>query len=306
MNQQPGIKYVQHKEIDKLKWDSCIGTSDNSLIYAYSFYLDAMAQNWDALVLDDYKLVMPLTWKKKMGISYLYQPFITAQLGVFGQNLSDEIITAFLQTIPSKFRLVEISLNSGNVFSIPVSSISNRINYTLDLQKPYEALYQQYRENCRRNIKKANQLGAVVLKDFAVEQVIQLATHQMVNNGENISENLDRFRRLYTFLHQKKAAITYGISINNQLLASCVFFIFAKKAYYILVGNHPNGKTIGASHALIDAFIKDYAEREMLLDFEGSDIRNVAFFYSGFGASQEIYPSLKLNRLPIYLRWLKR
>ena len=46
-----------------------------------------------------------------------------------------------------------------------------------------------------------------------------------------------------------------------------------------MVGNHPDGKTIGASHALIDAFIKDHADQNFILDFEGSDIRNLAFFY---------------------------
>ena len=102
-------------------------------------------------------------------------------------------------------------------------------------------------------------------------------------------------------------AVTYGIlSAQNELVASCVFFFSHKRAYYILVGNHPNGKTIGASHALIDAFIKDHAGKNILLDFEGSDIRNLAFFYSSFGAVEEKYAALQLNRLPFYLKWLKK
>jgi hypothetical protein len=72
------------------------------------------------------------------------------------------------------------------------------------------------------------------------------------------------------------------------------------------VGNHPNGRTLGASHALIDAFIQDHAQQDMVLDFEGSDIRNLAFFYSSFGAVAELYPAFRLNRLPFWLRWLKR
>jgi hypothetical protein len=44
----------------------------------------------------------------------------------------------------------------------------------------------------------------------------------------------------------------------------------------------------------------------MLLDFEGSDIPNLAFFYSSFGAVNQAYPALKINRLPFYLKWLKR
>ena len=73
-----------------------------------------------------------------------------------------------------------------------------------------------------------------------------------------------------------------------------------------MVGNHPDGKTIGASHALIDAFIKDHAGQDLILDFEGSDIRNLAFFYESFGATIEIYPALKINKLPWYARLLKK
>ncbi|HQW43835.1 MAG TPA: hypothetical protein PLX74_06630, partial [Chitinophagaceae bacterium] len=86
----------------------------------------------------------------------------------------------------------------------------------------------------------------------------------------------------------------------------CIFFFSHQRAYYILVGNSPNGKTIGASHMLIDAFIKDYAGKNIALDFEGSDIPSLAFFYSSFGAVHETYPALKINRLPFYLKWMKK
>ena len=143
-------------------------------------------------------------------------------------------------------------------------------------------------------------------KDFDAEKVIELAIQQMRSQGKEIEENVDRFRKLYQQLHTKQMATTYGIvSATNELLASCVFFFSHKRAYYILVGNHPNGKTIGASHALIDAFIKDNAGKNMLLDFEGSDIPSLAHFYSSFGAVNEIYAGIKLNRLPFYLKWIK-
>ncbi len=63
---------------------------------------------------------------------------------------------------------------------------------------------------------------------------------------------------------------------------------------------------MGASHALIDAFIKDHAGSNLLLDFEGSDIRNLAFFYSSFGATDEKYPAVRVNNLPWYCKWMKK
>ena len=296
------IQYLTRSQIDTGKWDQCIDKAANGRIYAYVVYLDTMSANWDALVLNDYEAVMPLTWNSKYGISYLYQPFLAAQLGVLGK--AD--VQAFIKAIPAQFRYIDIYLNSANISSFDKDSVQLRDNYILNLNQSYENLYAAYRENIRRNIKKAKQAGCSVVKDFDVETVINLASTQMYLHDKNVEENIGRFRRLYKLLHAEHKATTYGISLHGEVIASCVFFYSHQRAYYILVGNHPNGKTIGASHALIDAFITDHAGQVLLLDFEGSDIRNLAFFYSSFGATQEIYPALKINRLPFYIKWLKK
>ncbi|MER3497818.1 MAG: hypothetical protein C4308_03865 [Chitinophagaceae bacterium] len=301
------IQYLQQQEIDKQKWDDCINEAENGLIYAYSFYLDHMAGHWDALVLGDYEAVMPLTWNKKFGIHYLYQPFLCAQLGLFGNNLSKELVHEFLLAIPKKFKYWDIYLNHKNVFELEGYNIYKRSNYILSLNKPYKELYSGYRENIRRNIKKAKQLGCEVVKHFDAEKVIHLATEQMKAHRETAKKNVNRFRQLFQFLKPRSQAKTYGIATQNgELISSAVFFLSHNRAYYILVGNHPNGRTIGASHALIDAFIQDHSGKKLLLDFEGSDIRNLAFFYSSFGAMEEKFAGLKMNRLPFYLKWLKR
>ena len=300
------IKYLQHKEIDKAKWDVCITNAPNGLIYGYSFYLDCMAKNWDAIVLGDYEAVMPLTWNKKYGFYYLYQPAFTASLGLFGKNLTKEIVDDFVSMFPSKFKLVEISLNSGNLMGDPKPFSLLRSNYILHLNKPYEQLYKAYRDNHKRNITKAFQLGCSVSKEIPVDEIIQLNKEQLQHIDGTKPEDYPNFKKLYEFLKYREQAKTYAIvDPKNKVLASAVFFFSHNRAYYIMVGNHPGGKTIGASHALIDAFIKDYADQNLILDFEGSDIRNLAFFYSGFGATEEIYPSLKINRLPFYVKWMK-
>jgi len=307
MSGPSNILYLTHSEIDKTKWDACIDTAGNGLIYAYSFYLDYMAMHWDALVLNDYEAVMPLTWNKKYGIRYLYQPYLTAQLGVFGKKITTEQVSSFIKSVPASFRFIDISLNNKNIEGSPAKFVTTRSNFVLDLNKPYEVLYGNYRENIQRNIKKSFRLGCSFQKDFEVEKVIELAVQQMKSQGNEESENIEHFRKLYHYLSSRHMAATYGVfSSEKKLLAACVFFFSHNRAYYILVGNHPDSKNTGSSHALIDAFIKDNERKHMLLDFEGSDIPNLAFFYSSFGAAHEVYPALKINRLPFYLKWLKK
>lgn len=302
----PDIQYLHHHEIDKKKWDEVITNAGNGLIYAYSFYLDQMAKQWDALVLKDYEAVMPLTWNKKFGIYYLYQPAFTACLGIFGQGMNDVMVDQFVQAVPSKFKLIEISLNAGNKFTGQSHRFIPAVNYVLSLSKSYDDLYRSFRENHQRNIQRSVQSENAVQKDISIDEVIDLNKQQMKKVASVPDENYHHLKRLYQFLHNQGKAVTYGIASNqNKLLSSCVFFFSHNRAYYILVGNHPEGRNTGASHALIDAFIREHSGQNLLLDFEGSDIESLALFYAGFGSIKETYPVIRWNRLPWWLKWAK-
>ncbi|HET9430412.1 MAG TPA: GNAT family N-acetyltransferase [Chitinophagaceae bacterium] len=307
MPDRGNIAWLTRDKLDAGRWDDCIKKSPNGLVYGYSFYLDVICERWDALVLNNYEAVMPLCWNKKWGIHYLYQPFLTAQLGLFGPRIDAELLESFLKAVPARFKYWDIYLNHQNIFSLRDFNLYTRSNYVLNLATPHEYLYKNYRENIQRNIRKCMQSGASAQKDIPVEKVIELAKGQMKEFGKEAEKNLDRFRKLYAELQGRQMALTRGIvSAEGELLASAVFFFSHNRAYYILVGNHPDGKALGTSHALIDAFIQEYAGKNLLLDFEGSDIPSLAFFYSGFGALEEKYAGLKLNRLPFYVKWLKK
>ncbi|WP_127126058.1 hypothetical protein [Pseudoflavitalea rhizosphaerae] len=317
MQPLPAIRYLTRSELDVQRWDAAIQKADNGLPYAYSIYLDHMCKQWSALVLGDYEAVMPLTWNSKYGIAYLYQPPFTAQLGIFGNHLTPSLIEAFLSAIPKKFRLIEIELNQANAFkntsankdantsSRKNASISLRNNYVLDLRSPYETLQSGYRENIRRNIKKAQQLNSRYETNIPISEVLSLSKSQMQGITNLTDRDYQNFESLFNHLHEQSKAIACGVyDVNNNLLASCAYVFSNNRACYILVGNHPNGRTSGASHFLIDRFIHQHAGQDLILDFEGSDIRNLAFFYSSFGASLETYPSLRINRLPWPIRLL--
>ena len=306
MSSNHSIKYLKQEQVDKEKWDACISNSSNQLIYGYSFYLDAMAKHWDALVLNDYEAVMPLTWNKKYGVYYLYQPFLCASLGIFGKSVPPSLVKDFLLHIPAKFRYIDISLNYGNLYKENIPGMLERKNFVLDLGLPYEDLHQNFGDNARRNIKKAIQNGYTAITPTFTD-VLQLAKNQLRTLVTAGDEDFDRFYILYKYLEEEKAAKTFGITTaEGKLISSCAFFFWQNRAYYILVGNAPEQKSTGASHALLNSFINEYAGKKIILDFEGSDIPGLAKFYSSFGAKKENFPAIKNNRLPSFIKWIKR
>lgn len=299
-------RYLQYDQIDKLKWDACMDAADNGLIYGYSSYLDAMATQWDGMVLNDYEAVMPLTWNRKYGFHYLFQPPFTACLGVFGKNVNAVILQQFLDHIPDKFKYWDISLNHGNLFTIPGYDLYERMNYVLPLKEDHHLIKDRYRDNLKRNIRRSEQYGNIASAGIELSQAVSLAKEQLQHLPGIKPADFSRFESLCRNYLEKGKCKLYGVkNSRGELMSSAVFLFSNNRAYYILPGNHPDGKTSGSSHALIDAFIKDHAGEELLLDFEGSDISSLAYFYSSFGAVEEKYAALKVNRLPGIVKWLK-
>lgn len=300
------VLFIQRSEIDVQKWDRCIDEAENGLIYASSFYLDAMSRHWDALIVGDYEIVMPLTWNRKFGFYYLYQPAFTASLGIFGNHLGDDIVHKFLKSIPPKFRLIEISLNRANRPASLVPSMHLQTNFTLPLNWPYEQLAKNYRENTRRNIRRAQQAMVKYEANTPIHKIIEFSKRQIQQVTNLTDRDYTNFENLFTMLKKKGQSSTCGVYLLGELVASAVFFYSHKRAYYILVGNHPNGKTVGASHFLVDSFIQSNAGTDLVLDFEGSDIKSLAFFYESFGAKPEKYPVLRVDNLPWWVKLLRR
>jgi hypothetical protein len=269
--------------------------------------LDRLSKHWDALVYGDYEIVMPLPWNRKFKLPYLYQPPFTASQGIFGNNRPQGIDTAFIKAIPEKFKLIEISLNSSNDFIALDGSMILRNNFVLDLSRPYLEIAANYKENLTRNIRKAENIGCTYSNEASIDEIIALA-REKGSKYEHISEQAYyRFRKLFMQLYGEGKAKACGVTApNGQLVASCVFFFSHHRAYYILVGNHQNSKAYGASHYLLDNFIREYAGLDLKLDFEGSDSKSVAYFYGSFGAEVETYPALRINRLPRWAKILKK
>ncbi|MBE7169743.1 MAG: hypothetical protein INR73_04090 [Williamsia sp.] len=307
MSENSAIQYLTRDQIDGNQWNACIHKAPNGLIYAYTDYLDAMAKNWDALVLGSYQAVMPLPWNKKWGFYYLYQPFLCASLGVFGEEITASMLKEFLQAIPRRFRLWDMYFNYGNFFPVPGYELYQRISHVLDLRTPYDTLYADFRTSYKTLLKRFDKIGCTIKKNIPIEEVLQLTRVKLVPVANVKEEEYSRFTQLYKKLAALGKGISYGAySPHGELLASGVFLFSNGRAYYIVAGNHADGRTVGASHQVINTFIREHAGRELLLDFEGSDVHNIAFFFKSFGAVEEKYPGIFYNKLPRLVRWLKK
>jgi len=299
------IRYLKYEEIDKIRWDKCINMSFNGIVYAYSWYLDIVSYQWEALVLGDYKAVMPLIGKNKYGFNYIFQPRYTQQLGVFSQGILDaNLVQSFIDALPIKYKIIELSLNTYNKLNTGKLSIKQGVTYELDLISNYKNLAKNYNSNTQRNIKKAIANKVQISKHVNLKDLLLLV--KQTSKIPITFDHLNILRRLIPFSINHNLGDTYGAyNDRNELVAAAFFIRSHNKAIYLISATTNEGKELSAMFLLVDKYIKDNAEKNITLDFEGSVIENIARFYKGFGATAINYNKVSINRLPWFLRFIR-
>ena len=77
------------------------------------------------------------------------------------------------------------------------------------------------------------------------------------------------------------------------------YFIEANgKVIFLFSALNENGRAQSAMFYIVDNFIRQNAEKPLVLDFEGSNDEDIARFYKGFGSKKNTYFHIKSNNLP--------
>ncbi|HEV3224943.1 MAG TPA: hypothetical protein VGZ90_18810 [Puia sp.] len=307
----PDIRYLDRNEIDIEKWDRCILNAPNGLIYARSFYLDSMSENWSALVEGDFQHVMPLTWNKKFGFTYLYQPFFTKSLGVFGKSLVPFEISSFLLAIPERYTYWDIDLNENNFVSIENKNFKlnqyPRTNHLLPLIDDYGQLRHQYKRLATRMKKKAIESKLQILRGEDPSLIINLYRKDYSKRHRSIKNHIyEKLISCTTIAFKNNLAETYlAKSPSGEIMAYYIILQDEKFIYSLLGGSTAEGKKLGGFYLLTDAIIRDHAGSKKIFRFEGSDIPGISFFDALFGSEKISYQHLVMNKLPFPFRFFK-
>jgi hypothetical protein len=307
--QKPVI--LKRREIDEPAWNRCIQMAPHSLTYAFTWYLDAVCGNrWDALVYGNYDAVMPLPVNQKYGIRYLYQPYFCQQLGLFGPH---ELLPLFLEEIRKKYKYADICLHTETTALPGIPDV--RKTYWLSLNPPYSELCKNYNADARKNLRRLEkQYGRLKLEsDPDFNRIIDLYSAYL--NPKKVSSGfgglLNKIKPIHynRFNSAMEEAASHGLAEGyclkgeNGMEVAAGIFLRSRNHYHLLCGFPTGAKN--ALHGLIDCFIAKNAESNLILDFAGSEIPEVAFFLEKFGSFPRPYFHWKWNNLPAVVRWLK-
>ncbi len=292
------LSFLHSSNIDRKKWDNCIANAHNSSVYVYTWYLDAVAPHWEALILGDYEAVMPLPYNRKYIFKQVYQPFFVQQLGVFSiQILEKELFEAFLKAVKKRYFKVYLHLHeSHTAFSIGTFSTSLRDNYILSLAAPYENIYNNFSHGLRQSIKLAQKKQLTLIRNATIPEIIAFYQQHLQAKTPEINEKaLLRLRKLMENAIKHNKAFLYAAQSPEKNTVAMGFFLKnANRITYLVGVSSPEGKKIGAMPFLLSNVMQEYAEQPMIFDFEGSMQQGIASFFQSFGAQKIQYLRCKL------------
>lgn len=295
------IERIKHNNIDFLKWDKTILSSQIPYVFAQAFYLNATCPNWDALVIGDYESIFPLTYKNKFGINYLPQPPFTSQLGVYGKvNLETE--QYFYDYLLQHYKLIDLELNSTN--KIQSIYISSKNTYTID----YNLVY-NFNQNSKRNITKAIDHRFIVerVNDQDILALSQKFINPFLANEVNLSnETISLLDKLLINAKNEHAIFTFKvIDDENNIKALAHFICNGKHALYLKGTNFDKADNSGSMHLLMKYAIEFFSDKAEIFDFGGGSKQGLANFYMGLGGQAKTYGFLQVNRLPWLIKIFK-
>jgi hypothetical protein len=299
------IAFLKNKEIDRVKWDYCIENSCNGTIYAMSWYLDAVAENWDALIAGDYEAVFPVTYVKKFGIKILYTPNCVQQLGLFAQQQpSGELLITFLKAIPKKFLFGTLQLNSQNILPPDCGfQIKKRDNIEQNICTPIHVLRKNYGRNITENLRKARKNNIYIAPSTNFRNTIETYRANRGQERYYIGEKyyVSAYQLMETLTEKQLLVIHEAYNAEDKFVAGVIAAPFKNKIVLMQLGCNPDGYRTGATSLLIDSILERFAETKEICDFEGSGTPSVAYFYTGFGGSIVHYPEVSIENIPKFL-----
>lgn len=253
------IRHLKNEEINRLRYDNALKRSFNANVFAYSWYLDLVCDDWDLLIEGDYETVCPLPLKKTLGITTVKQPIRTPMLGVFSsKHLPSQKVSAFIKAIPYKH--ITLTLNHLNrLQNIPVNGI--RKVAVLDLITPYNKTIGKYSEKAREILPQND--GTFVMRSVRTDEYMFFKRSQKKRSP---LLNMQLTRIMNYAIRYKSAGIYSVYSPRNELIGTAFLMKANNRVFLFDCVENSEGRKRHAIFRAINHLIETNSESNLTLE----------------------------------------
>ena len=256
------IQHLKSHQIDRDKWDACIRAASNGAVYAYSWYLEYTAMEWEALVADDYHVVMPLPIENILGLRFVMMPAFVPVLGVFSSEiLSPGIVKEMMAHVPYQHLSYVL-----NVYNKVEQKKKVTFNYSvIDLIPSKDTILSSVSPD-----------GQVILTNveknkISVTRSLDVKNYMVFRDQHQRQSKAKQkvvLQQLISFAVRYKSAGLYGAYDEFNELIAVAFLIKTNNTLFLIDAvSSLQGRAEYGLHAIIYHIIRNNAESNLILEF---------------------------------------
>lgn len=302
---------------EKEEWDAALQQCPENVLYAQSWYLDAVAHRWAAAVeLENERItaLMPLPLRRKYGRWIVWQPLFCQQLGFFfTPKASEQAAIKLLQLAQSKFTYApKLSGNVDDTLATPLEignlTVKKKTTHHLRLKKTYPEIIESLNPDRKRNLKKSLRFPSEIVTSrdpLLMLHFFRESAAKKISGG--VAENAyNTFLKLFEAIDLRGLGKLYYAKRDGKLHAGAWFVRFNGKLIYLFNAASATHRRENGRTQILNYIFKKYQNKDLVLDFESPEDKHVAYFYESFGAEAVTYPSYSWSLLPTWQKQLHR
>ena len=234
------MQIVERQNIDIEKWNALVEHS-TSKFFSYSWYLDAVAENWEILVDQNYSCGMALPYSKRLGVDTLYTPIFCRYMEWLGNSVDHGRIELILS---SRFKSIEFSVRQ---------KLFDWHHDVFVYQEVKDSDERKLGSQAKRMLKKAEKTGIECTRSDNFENVLDVIEKELKNSIKGIDDSsFQSLRRLFIAGHENGVLKVY--STEN---GGVVCFENEKECMYLKGTVEEAEKRNGGMYLLINEAIEE-------------------------------------------------
>lgn len=280
----------KREEIDVEKWNLLVDQTPGSSFFSYSWYLDAVAENWSVLTDEEYSFGIALPFSVRMGVKTLYTPIFIRALEWLGTSIESE-----------KVKDVVDSLFPNRSFCVKQPVLGSESEH-LEYQEVLRDDSWKINSQAKRMLKKAEKAEFIIQETDTYEFVFQVIQSELIGKHEGLDEK-SQGRLEQLFVHAKAEGKLRSYVIEG--VGGIVCLVDDQKTMYLKGAVYEEGKSNGAMYALLNKAIEQTREEGRYFDFGGSRVPGVKRFNRNLGGTDAFYERYVRDASPIWYKFVK-
>lgn len=293
---------------NKEKYKKICEEQENIPIFLrFNWYNSLFSENdWDVVVEEHNDKVvgfLPYYVVKKVNFKVIVPPALTPYQGVwldyndeqkYTNKLSFEkkVITSLISKLPKVDSFKQKfypDYTNWLPFYWKGFSQTTRYTYILHNISNTDLLFADFRENIRREIRKAEKCLSISVLD-TMDELYQLKVKAYQESKENYPFSLSLLRKVADYCKTYQCGELLAAKDSEGNIHSIVLYVWdATSAYYLHGVTNPDFKTSGSMSLLLWEAIKRSSSKTKSFNFEGSMIEPIERYFRAFGGTQTPY-----------------